>query len=91
MCLCVLAAGVLMCWSTGYLVLVVLLCALTSGHAQTGGTISFAQEVLTTEEGTGTLTPIQIPLVRDGDTTGAVVVSLSVSLIAIGVVKCVVC
>lgn len=68
-----------MCGSTGYLVLVVLLCALTPGHAQIGGNISFAQEVLTAEEGTGSFTPIQIPLVRDGDTTGPVVVSISVS------------
>ena len=79
MCVCVCMCAGLMCWSTGYLVLAVLLCVFTHGHAQTGGTISFAQEVLTAEEGTGTLTPIQIPLVRDGDTTGAVVVSLSVS------------
>ena len=42
------------------------------------GTISFAQPQLLVEEGTGTITSVQIPLVREGGTDGSVVVSITV-------------
>ena len=68
-----------------------LLClALLPGYswAQSPGSVSFAQTRIIVEEdimSTQSFTPIQIPLVREGGTTGSVVVSIEVSPIVCGV------
>ena len=42
------------------------------------GSISFAQALIVADEGTGQITSVQIPLVREGGTDGSVVVSITV-------------
>lgn len=65
-----------------YLVLFLLCCLPTPGHAQNGGFVSFAQERVVVDEGSSLFTPVAIPLLRVGGTSGAVVVSISVSSLA---------
>lgn len=50
----------------------------TPGYSQVGF-ISFAQEQIIVEEGPALFTPAQIPLIRNGGTSGVIVVSISVS------------
>lgn len=61
------------------LVTALCLCLPTPGVGQVG-TISFAQQQLVVDEGSTRFTTVQIPLVRDGGTSGAVVVTITVSV-----------
>ena len=42
------------------------------------GSISFAQPRIDADEGTGSITPVQIPMVREGGTEGSIFVSIAV-------------
>jgi hypothetical protein len=74
---CILHLTVGKCWQ------VLLLCCWLAapGHAQDGGIISFTQERVIVDEGPSSslFTPVPIPLLRTGGTSGAVVVSINVS------------
>ena len=60
--------------------LVVVLCFLPVPGLGQIGAISFAQERLIVDEGSTQFTAVQIPLVREGGTSGAVVVTITVSI-----------
>ncbi len=62
----------------GMVLLLLLCCWATPGHGQAAGFISFAQDRIIVDEGPS-LTPVAIPLSRVGGTTGAVVISITVS------------
>ena len=61
------------------LLVLLLYCLPTPGDAQDGGFVSFAQDRVVADEGSSMFTPVAIPLLRVGGTSGAVVVSISVS------------
>lgn len=63
--------------------LVVVLCFLPAPGFGQIGAISFELEQLIVDEGSSRFTTVQIPLVREGGSSGAVVVTITVSRLAL--------